>query len=92
MVFVVLLCGIYTEFVQRIVQDVSLAFFTAIPLSVRLLARSFIVDRSPLLASYIRNLIFCFQGVWLHLNHSIHLMFAMAPYDKIVITIVERDT
>ena len=24
--------------------------------------------------------------------HSIHLRFAMAPYDKIVITIVERDT
>ena len=82
---------ICTEFVQRIIQDVSLVFFTAVPLSGRLLVRSFVVGRSPtrgrrLVASYIRN---CFQGVWLR---SSHLRFAMAPYDKIVITIVERDT
>ena len=51
-VFVVLPCGIYTEFVQRIIQYVSLAFFTAVPLSgILLLVRSFIVGRSPLLAS-----------------------------------------
>ena len=45
--------------------------------------------RRRLVASYVRS---CFQGVWLC---SSHLRFAMAPYDKIVITpctIVERDT
>ena len=52
-VVVALPCGIYTEFVQRIIQDVTMAFFTAVPLSGRHLVRSFIVGQSPLLASYV---------------------------------------
>ena len=54
-VFVALPCGIYTEFVQQIIQDVTVAFFTAVPLSGRRLVHSFIVGQSPLLASYVRN-------------------------------------
>ena len=51
-----------------------------------LLVRSFIVGRSPLLASYV-----LFPG-GVAMSEPFDLRFAMAPYDKIVITIVERDT
>ena len=82
--------------VQRIIQYVSLAFFTTVPLSgILLLVHSFIVGRSPLLATF--EIDFLFPGGVAMSEpfdplHSIHLMFGMAPYDKIVIAIVERDT
>ena len=52
-VFIVLPCGIYAEFFQRIIRDVSLAFFTAVSLSGRLLVCSFIVGQSQTVGSYI---------------------------------------
>ena len=53
-VFVVLPRDNYPGFVQQVIQDVSLALFTAVPLSGRLLVRSF-YRWTVVVASYVRN-------------------------------------
>ena len=53
-VFVVLPCDIYPGFVQQVIQDVSLALFTAVPLSGRFLVHSF-HRWTVAIASYVRN-------------------------------------
>ena len=82
MVFVVLPCDIHPGFVQQIIQDVSLALLTAVPLCGRLLVRSF-YHSMVTIASYVWNWLFCFQGVWLCTSQSFY---------KFAIHIVECDT
>ena len=81
-VFVVL-PYIYLGFIQQVTQDISLALFTAAPLSGRLLVRSLYCS-TVAIASYTRVSRGC--GC-VRANHSTGL-----PYDKFVITIVERNT
>ena len=70
-----------------------MAFFTAVPLSsILLLVHSFIVGRSPLLATFEIDFLFPGGVAMSEPFDLIHLRFAMAPYNKIIITIVERDT
>ena len=82
MVFVVLPCDIHPGFVQQIIQDVSVALFTAAPLCSRLLVRSF-YHSTVAIASYIWNWLFCFHRVWLRTSQSFY---------KFAIHIVECDT
>ena len=85
--FIVLPCDTYPVFVQQVIQDIFLALFTAVPLSGRLLVRSF-YHWTVAIASYVRNWLFVSRGCgYVRANHSTGL-----PYDKFVITIVECDT
>ena len=56
-------------FVQKVIQDVSLALCTAIPLSGRLLV-CFIIGQLPLLATFEIDILF--PGVWLRMSQSFY--------------------
>ena len=84
MVFAQLPCGIYSEFVQQRIQDASMALFTAVYSTVGFLFVHSIVQLLLLLTTF--EIVSRGCG-YVQSNHSSGL-----PYDKIVITIVERDT
>ena len=85
-IFRCLPCDIYPGFVQLVIQDISLALFTTVPLSGRLLVH-FIVGQLLLLATF--EIDFSFQGGcgYIPADHSTDL-----PYDKFTITTVDCNT
>ena len=75
--FVVLPCDIYPGFAQQVIQDVSLALFTAVPLSGRLLVHSFIVGQLPLLTTFEIDFLFpggvvTYEPIILQVCHTIN--------------------
>ena len=53
-----LLWGVYSEFIQQMIQDTSLALFTAVHSMVELTFIHSIIQQSPLLATF--KIDFCF--------------------------------